>query len=99
MVKFRAKHSPLTSDGETVGEFVFFMMAGKNNRCISNQSRILGYVVQPAKEIGPGGFRNPSTDAERTQGLVQKWHKSMHAHTHDGPLSRQATSHPGGKAG
>lgn len=65
------------------------MMADeKENRHISNQSRILGYVVQPQKKWT---LEASVAGAERTQGLVQKWHKCTHAHTHNVKLSRQAT--------
>lgn len=42
-----AKCRLLIEFGETVAEFVFFMMAGKNNTHAANQSKILGCVVQP----------------------------------------------------
>lgn len=53
--------------GETVEEFVFLMMAGKNNRHISNQSRILGYVVQPQKKW--------TQEASVARALVQREHR------------------------
>lgn len=50
-----------------------------------------GVCGPAAEEMDPGGFRSWSTGAERTQGLVQKWHKCMHAHTQCAAFSRQAT--------
>lgn len=67
---------------------VLWWLMKKENRHISNQSRILGYVVEPQKKWT---LEASVAGAERTRGLVQKWHKCVHAHTHDVKLSRQAT--------
>lgn len=72
-------------------EFVFFMMSGKKNRHVSNQSKILRHVVQPQEKR--------TQEASVARALVQREHRdaskngtSARTHIHTMcSLSRQAT--------